>query len=211
MKLKMVNDVIHRIKRVDLQHPDPFVIEQAAEMVRNGGLVVFPTETVYGIAVMFGNNAAIERLYKVKQRRPDKPLTVHIASSSVIESYGCTISDNAQRLMNRYWPGPLTLVLPLASGEGTLGFRLPDHPVAQALIDASGGGVFAPSANMSGQPSPVTAQESFSQLGDKIDLYIDAGKTGYGRDSTVVDMTGDKPVILREGALSQDAVFSAIG
>jgi L-threonylcarbamoyladenylate synthase len=205
-----VNKKSDFILQIDASNPDPRVIEKAADIVRQGGLVVFPTETVYGIAVMYGNSKAVERLYRVKRRKPDKPLTVHISSSSSIDSYGCIISDNARILMNRYWPGPLTLVLPLLSGEGTLGFRLPDHPVALALIDAVGGGVFAPSANLSGSKSPVTAGEAYEQFGNEIDMYIDAGKTGYGKDSTVIDMTGDKPVILREGALSKDVVFSAI-
>lgn len=197
--------------QVDTQYPDREVIEHAAQLLKQNNLVVFPTETVYGIAALYGSDAAYERLYRVKQRDRSKPFTVHIADREYVSKTGCVISPAAQRLMDHYWPGPLTLILPLATGNGTLGFRLPDHAVACALIEAAGGGVLAPSANKSGCPSPVTAQAAYEQLGAEVDLYIDAGTTGYGTDSTVVDLTNGAPVIRRQGALPAEDIYSCAG
>jgi len=199
-----------KIFAVDSRHPDQNIILKAAEILNNGGLVVFPTETVYGIAVKFGDRNIENKLYQVKNRNPKKPFTIHISDMSFIKKLGCFIPDEAKKLIEKYWPGPLTLVLPLRSKPGKLGFRVPDHPVALALIEAVGGGVLASSANISTQKSSVTVHQAYEQVADKIDLYLDAGKTGYGKDSTVVDFSGDSPVILREGALKSSDIFNAV-
>ncbi|MCD6460521.1 threonylcarbamoyl-AMP synthase [bacterium] len=198
-----------KIFSVDADNPDKKIILKAAYILNNGGLVVFPTETVYGIAVKYGDKSVENKLYKVKNRNIDKPFTIHISDISFIKKLDCFVPDEAYKLMKKYWPGPLTLVLPLKSKQGKQGFRVPAHPAALALIDAAGGGVIASSANISVRKSPVTVEQAYEQLADKIDIYLDSGKTGYGKDSTVVDFSGDKPVVLREGVLKNSDIFNS--
>ncbi len=188
-----------RILSVDPVHPDPELIREAAACVKRGGLVAFPTETVYGIAANLNDPQAIQELYFVKQRPFEKQVTIHLADSAGVASYGVRIPPLARQLMDRFWPGPLTIVLPRSDGS-TLGFRVPNHPVALALLAAAAVPVVAPSANLSGQPAPSTAQEVLRDLQDKIDFVIDAGPTAIGVSSTVVDFSGEVPRILREGA-----------
>jgi L-threonylcarbamoyladenylate synthase len=127
-----------------------------------------------------------------------------------IHGFGCIITQTASILMRTYWPGPLTLLLPIAGKKAKLGFRLPDHPVALALIEAAGGAVLAPSANKSGAESPVTAQQACEQIGTEVDLILDGGQTGWGKDSTIVDLSGDEMVICRQGALSKAEILKSI-
>ena len=206
-----MNDILKadKIFTVDAHNPDRNIILQAAEILNNGGMVVFPTETVYGIAVKFGDKNIEHKLYKVKKRDPEKPFTIHISDISFIKKLDCHVPLEAQKLIDKYCPGPLTLVLPLNSKQGKLGFRVPDHPVALALIEAAGGGVLASSANISTQKSPVTVEQAYEQVSGEVELFLDAGKTGYGKDSTVVDFSGEHPVILREGALKSSDIFNA--
>ncbi|MCP5462562.1 MAG: threonylcarbamoyl-AMP synthase [bacterium] len=188
---------------VDPQCPDRTIIAKAAHIVKNGGLVIFPTETVYGIGALYGDMQAKQKLFTAKKRPLDKPITIHISHLKYIEQVGCSIPDCARRYIADYWPGPVTLLLPMHTGNGKLGFRLPDHPVALALIDASGGLMLATSANKSGGKSPVTAQEAQEQLGDNADAIIDAGQTGYLGDSIIVDCSAEQPVVIREGVINQ--------
>lgn len=188
-----------RILLVDPVHPDPDLIREAAACVKRGGLVAFPTETVYGIAANLNDPQAIQELYFIKQRPFDKQVTIHLADAAGLVSYGVRIPPLAQRLMDRFWPGPLTIVLPRPDGS-TLGFRVPNHPVALALLAAADVPVVAPSANLTGKPAPSTAQDVLRDLQDKIDFVIDAGPTAIGVSSTVVDFSGEVPRILREGA-----------
>ena len=192
-----------RVLQVDPIRPDPELIQEAALVLRRGGLVAFPTETVYGLGANLEDPQAIQELYQVKQRPFEKQVTLHLPSADLVAKEGVVITEQAQRLMKKFWPGPLTLVLGRPDGS-TLGFRVPDHPVALALLQATGAPVVAPSANLSGNPPPTTAQEVLRDLSDKIDLVLDAGPTTVGISSTVVDLTGTAPKILRRGAKADE-------
>jgi L-threonylcarbamoyladenylate synthase len=195
-----------RLYAVDPSHPDPAVIAEAGALVRSGGLVAFPTETVYGLAANADLPAAIDRLHRVKGRPPEKPYSIHLADPEQLARFVERVPPAAQRLIARFWPGPLTLVLPARGGW--LGFRLPDHPVARAFLRACGCTVVAPSANPSGAPAPTDAREVAATLDGAIDAILDAGPTPVGRESSVVRV--DRGVeILREGAISADAIRAA--
>lgn len=192
-----------RVLPVDPEHPDPMSIREAAGLLRRGGLVAFPTETVYGLGANLEDPQAIQELYQVKQRPFEKQVTLHIAQASAVESQGVKVSSFARELMSRFWPGPLTLVLGRPDGS-TLGFRIPNHPVALALLKEAAVPVVAPSANLSGSAPPRTAAEVLRDLADKIDLVLDAGPTPVGIESTVLDLTTDRPKILRRGAIGEE-------
>lgn len=187
--------------KVDPEKPDRKLLKRAAGIIRDGGLVAFPTETVYGLAANCLKKRAIERLYKVKKRPRGKPFTVHIAGISMISKMGCRITGPAKVLMSKFWPGPLTIILKTKAG-GSAGFRMPANRVALELIKMSKVPVAAPSANLSGNPAPVSAKEVLRDLNGKIDLVIDAGRTKVGIESTVMDMTVMPPQVLREGAIT---------
>jgi L-threonylcarbamoyladenylate synthase len=188
-----------RILKVDPRQPDPAAIKEAAGVLRRGGLVAFPTETVYGLGANLDDPQAIQELYQVKQRPFEKKVTLHIAEIADVEKNGAVVTPLARDLMNRFWPGPVTIVLKKEDGS-TLGFRMPDHPVALALLKEAGVPVVAPSANLSGAAPPTDGQAVLKDLADKIDLVLDAGSTEVGISSTVVDLSGDRPEILRRGA-----------
>lgn len=187
---------------MDPQHPDPSAIALAAGILRRGGFVAFPTETVYGLGANLEDPQAIQELYQIKQRPFEKQVTLHIAEAESIESSGALISPMARRFMEKFWPGPLTIVLARADGS-TLGFRMPRHPVALALLKEAKVPVVAPSANLHGNPPPRTAQEVLRDLADRIDLLLDAGPTPVGIESTVLDLSGASPKILRPGAIGE--------
>ena len=189
--------------------PDPAAIAEAATILRGGGLVAFPTETVYGLGVDATNPKAIERLNQVKGRPPEKPYSLHVHSLDQVRKLVASIPPLAERLMERFWPGPLTIVMP--SNEGmTIGFRLPDHPVAQAFLTACGVPVAAPSANRSGSPPPTDAAEVLAALDGDVDCLLDGGPTRLGRESTVVEIVNGKLVVRREGAIPKDAILSLL-
>ncbi len=192
-----------RILRADPERPDPLIIREAAGVLRRGWLVAFPTETVYGLGANLQDPQAIQELYLVKQRPFEKKVTLHVADLESVRSQQVMVSDLAEKLMRRFWPGPLTLVLSRPDGS-TLGFRMPRHPVALELIRQAQVPVVATSANLSGSSSPRTAEEVLRDLSDKIDLLLDAGPTAVGVDSTVLDVTGPVPRILRSGALAEE-------
>jgi len=189
--------------------PDAAAIAEAAAVLRGGGLVAFPTETVYGLGADASNPEAIARLNAVKGRPPEKPYSLHLHSPDQIRGYVVEVPPAAERLMSRFWPGPLTIVMPAKSG-GTVGFRLPDHPVAQAFLKACGVPVAAPSANRSGSPPPTDASEVVASLDGSIDCILDAGPTPHGRESTVVEVVGGRVEIRREGAIAKGLIFDAI-
>ena len=193
------------VLKVVAARPSKKIIARAAKILRSGGLVAFPTETVYGIGANLLNKKSIARLYKVKKRPGGKPFTVHIEDASLIKKLGCEITKAAKILMDRYWPGPLTLILNCKDGRKT-GFRMPDNKVALKLIKGSGVPVACPSANISGKEPPTSAEGVLRQLDGKIDILLDAGPTDIGVESTVIDMTVTPPKILREGAIKASAI-----
>lgn len=191
-----------RVLKVDPEQPDPALIKEAAAVLRRGGLVAFPTETVYGLGANLDDPQAIQELYQVKQRPFEKQATLHLADPEDLARHGVEVPEKARELMRKFWPGPLTLVLPRPDGS-TLGFRIPRHPVALALLRAASVPVVAPSANLSGRPAPQRAEEVLRDLADRIDLVLDAGLAPLGIASTVVDFSVRPPKILRAGTLSR--------
>ena len=189
------------VATVNASHPEPRFIEEAARRLCSGGLVAFPTETVYGLGADASNPKAIERLNQVKGRPPDKPYSIHVYDVAQLRDVVDTIPAMAQRLMDALWPGPLTIVMPATRG-GTVGFRLPNHPVALAFLKQCGRAVVAPSANRSGSPPPTDGREVMEALQGHYDYLLDAGPTSLGRESTVVSVEGDRLRILREGAIT---------
>jgi L-threonylcarbamoyladenylate synthase len=194
---------------VDASRPAPATLEAAARALRAGGLVAFPTETFYGLGADALDEAAVARVFQAKGRPADKPLLVLIDSVPMVARVAKDVSARARRLMDRYWPGPLTLVLvahpglpaALTAGTGTIGVRLSGHPVARALVTALGTPITAPSANSHGAPSPRTADEVAASLGGRIDLVLDGGPTPGGPASTLLDLTRTPAVVLRAGAV----------
>ena len=195
--------------KIDPVNPDKRLIASAAKVIKEGGLVVFPTETVYGIAANFLDNTAVARLYRVKARPEGKPFTVHISDKSMIRDMGCLVTETAEKLISKFWPGPITIILASNSGE-KIGFRMPANKIALELIKASGLPIVAPSANLSGKNPPVTAEQALIDLADKVDMVIDGGRTDVGVESTVIDLTIDPPRILRAGAVSEEELSKAI-
>jgi L-threonylcarbamoyladenylate synthase len=194
---------------VDASRPTPAAFEWAARVIMAGGLVGFPTETFYGLGAHALDDAAVARIFRAKGRPGDKPLLVLVDSLAMVDRVAREVSIRARRLMARYWPGPLTLVLharpdlpaALTAGTGTIGVRLSGHPVARALVAAVGAPVTAPSANPHGAASPRTADEVLAGLGARVDLLLDGGPTPGGPASTVLDLTGTSAVLLRAGAV----------
>ncbi|MDD3516381.1 MAG: L-threonylcarbamoyladenylate synthase [Synergistaceae bacterium] len=207
-----------RILAVDPWNPDPKVIGEAAELLRGGRLVAFPTETVYGLGANGLDPAAAAKIYAAKGRPSDNPLILHFSSPGDAES-AVIVNERARRLMDLFWPGPLTLVLPsrgtvppeVTAGLDTVAVRMPSHPVALALIAAAGLPVAAPSANTSGRPSPTDAPAVASDLGDRVDLVLDGGPTSVGLESTVLDLTGKDMVLLRPGGCPVEEIESRTG
>jgi len=197
----------------------PESIRLAAEIIRSGGLVAFPTETVYGLGCDALNPDAAAKVFEAKQRPVFDPLIVHLTDQLMVETVAKNIPSSATVLMDAFWPGPLTLILPkqpgvpdlVTAGLPTVAVRIPDHPVAQALIRESGTPIAAPSANPFGYVSPTTTQHVLDCLDDRIDLILDGGPCPVGVESTIVSLTGAKPQLLRPGGLSLETIQSLIG
>lgn len=205
--------------RAEADAPAGEGILKAGEIIRAGGLVAFPTETVYGLGGDALNKEASRKIYAAKGRPSDNPLIVHICRWRDIERIVTGIPQAACDLAEAFWPGPLTMILPKSDavpyettgGLDTVAVRFPSHPVAQAFIDAAGGYVAAPSANRSGRPSPTTAKYVLEDMDGRIDMIIDGGEVGIGLESTIVDLTGDVPMILRPGHITQEMLESVLG
>jgi L-threonylcarbamoyladenylate synthase len=186
-------------------------VEKGIAILKNGGVIAFPTDTVYGLGASSDIDAAVERVYRIKGRPRHMALPLLLANVSQLDKVAVSIPASARLLADKFWPGPLTLVLPksdavsdIISGDGaTVAVRVPAHPIPTALARGLGTPIVGTSANLSGQPSALTAEEARNQLGDKVDLIIEGDCPG-GRESTVVDLTGESPVILRQGALSRE-------
>jgi L-threonylcarbamoyladenylate synthase len=208
---------------VDPADPDPAVIAVASDLLRGGGLVAFPTETVYGLGVDPFNEEAVERLFAVKGRPVEKGLILHLGEVAQIDAVAREVPPAARRLIGQFFPGPLTVVLPVRSGveqpslsrkvtggSDTIAVRLPAHPVALALARAFGGPIAAPSANRSGEPPPTDAETIRRTLGSALDAILDAGPVLGGIPSTLVDVTATPIRILREGAIPASDVWAAL-
>ena len=203
-------------KRLMLNPEQQSQIESAAALLRQGGVVAMPTETVYGLAADASNPAAVRRIFEIKGRPVDHPLIVHVADESQLGYWAREVPKSARLLAKRFWPGPLTLILPrsqhvpdiITGGQDTVGLRVPDHPVALALLRAMGTNVAlaAPSANRYGRISPTTAQHVRDELGDSVDMILDGGPCQVGLESTIVSCIGDKVSILRPGGIPLAAI-----
>ena len=200
--------------------PTPDILARAADILRIGGLVAMPTETVYGLACDAANPDAVAGLYEAKGRPRFNPLIAHVASQAMAEREA-VFTPLARKAAERFWPGPLTIVLPVAptasvcdlarAGLDTVALRRPVHPVAQALLDAFGGPLVAPSANKSGHVSPTTPEHVRTDLANRIAMILDGGPCAIGIESTIVDFTGDTPVLLRAGALETAQLEKCLG
>ena len=194
-------------------------IQQAVAILRAGGLVAFPTETVYGLGADARNPEAIRRLFAAKGRPADHPVIVHLANAEAMPEWASHVPPAAVTLAGAFWPGPLTLVLLRAAhvldlvtgGQETVAIRVPSHPVAHALLDAFGEGIVAPSANRFGRLSPTRAEHVRAELGSAVDLILDGGPTDVGVESTIVDLSGDRPVLLRPGGITPAQLAAALG
>jgi L-threonylcarbamoyladenylate synthase len=208
-----------RLRPLDPEAPDPATLAEAAALLRAGGLVAFPTETVYGLGAHALDAAAVRRIFAAKGRPAYNPLIVHVGTIAAARALVTAWPATAQALAERFWPGPLTLVLPkqpmvpdeVTAGRDTVAVRLPAHPVARALLAAAGIPVAAPSANRFTELSPVTAAQVARSLGDGVDLILDGGQTTVGIESTVVDCSVTPPVLLRPGTLTRAALEAVVG
>ncbi|PWW31168.1 translation factor SUA5 [Cytobacillus oceanisediminis] len=195
-------------------------LSQAADLLKNSEVVAFPTETVYGLGGNAENDDAVRKIFGAKGRPSDNPLIIHIAQQSQLNAFVEAIPEKAQVLMDNFWPGPLTLIFNMkqgvlsdyaTAGLSTVAVRMPDHPVALALLKRTRLPIAAPSANRSGRPSPTTADHVWEDLNGRIAGIVDGGPTGVGVESTVLDCTGEVPVILRPGGITKEQLEAVIG
>jgi len=208
-----------KIIRVDPLSPEIELIKVGANMIKSGGTVAFPTETVYGLGANALNAEAVLKIFKAKKRPPDNPIIVHVSSKEDIERLAIDVPDKVAELTERFWPGPLTIVLKAShavpsvttGGLDTVAIRMPSHKVALALICESGVPIAAPSANLAGRPSPTRVEHVIEDLAGRIDLILDAGSTLVGVESTVIDMTEVPPVILRPGGTTSEELKKVLG
>jgi L-threonylcarbamoyladenylate synthase len=194
-------------------------VRRAAQILRAGGLVAFPTETVYGLGADAASEKAIARLYAVKGRPADHPVIIHFASAEKAFQWATDIPETARLLAKKFWPGPLTLILKrsalardfVTGGQDTVGLRVPSHPVAQELLKAFSGAIAAPSANRFGRVSPTTAAHVREDLGKDVDLVLEGGPSEVGIESTIIDLSRTTPALLRPGQISKQQLESLIG
>jgi L-threonylcarbamoyladenylate synthase len=214
----MSNAIETRILPVDPAHPDPATIDMAAAVIRAGGLVAFPTETVYGLGANALDPVAARRIFAAKERPSSDPLIVHIADMEQLAQVAAAVPELARRLTARFWPGPLTLVLPrqavvpndVTAGGESVAVRMPSHPVALALIRAARTPIAAPSANRFSRPSPTTAQHVLDDLHGRVEIVLDGGPTEIGLESTVLSLLGKTPLVLRPGGLSLEELREVV-
>lgn len=211
--------MLTKVIKVDSGSPDTALVAEAAKIIRDGGLVAFPTETVYGLGGDALNPESSNRIYSAKGRPSDNPLIVHIADFSQLESIVSEVPEAARLLAERFWPGPLTMIMkknqlvPYATTGGldTVAIRMPSHPVALSLIRESGCMIAAPSANTSGRPSPTQADHVYEDLSGRIECILDGGRVDIGLESTIVDLTEDEPTVLRPGYITLEQIVEVLG
>ncbi|MBI1816832.1 MAG: threonylcarbamoyl-AMP synthase [Deltaproteobacteria bacterium] len=197
---------------------DSTAIAAAAAALQRGALIVYPTETLYGLGADTSNPAALDALVALKVRADHKPISVLIVGNAMLNTVAARITPLARRLIARFWPGPLTLVMTarpslsniLTAGSGTIGVRWSSHPIANALVEKLGSPLTTPSANPTGQTPPTTIAQARAYFGDRVASYVDGGRLPGGMASTVVDVTGDQPRVLREGAIAIAALQAAL-
>jgi L-threonylcarbamoyladenylate synthase len=207
-----------KIVQVNPIEPEPEIILAAGKTIRNGGVVIFPASCIYGLAASALNEKAVEKVFQIKQRPADNPILILIPDKSMLYDLAASIPDSALKLINAFWPGNLTLVfkaqkqvLPvLTSGTGKIGIRLPGHPVAQALVKNLGFPVTGTSANISSMPGCTTTNDLDPSITDRADLVLDAGTLKGGIGSSIVDVTGEKIIVSRQGAVTEDAIRKAL-
>lgn len=205
--------------KLDINTFSPDEIKEAGEIIKNGGLVAFPTETVYGLGGDGLNPESSKKIYEAKGRPSDNPLIIHIADLKDIFRITTNVSEKAMTLAENFWPGPLTMILKKSQivpyettgGLDTVAVRMPDNRIALEFIKSAGGYIAAPSANLSGRPSPTTANHVSEDMDGRIDMIIDGGESTIGLESTIVDMTEDIPVILRPGYITMNILSRAVG
>lgn len=210
-----MNTHIYNIKETE----EDVWLHAAGEVLAKGGLVAIPTETVYGLAANGLDEEAAAKIYAAKGRPSDNPLIIHIGDMKMLEQLVSRVPEAAVRLAEKFWPGPLTMILPKSKivpygttgGLETVAVRMPSHPVARKLIQVSGIVLAAPSANTSGRPSPTRAEHVYDDLNGKIDMILDDGPVGIGIESTIVDLSGDVPMILRPGYITQEMLTEVVG
>lgn len=203
-----------KVYHIDPENPNAEVLNLAATVLRDGGVVVFPTETVYGIGASATSCIGPHEIIDIKARPMNKPIPWLVEDEDALDRYGLDVPEYARRLARRFWPGALTLVVHAADivskdfrdDRGTVALRSPDHGVVRELIRSSGGAIIATSANTSGEPAPAKFEEIEERIIAAADLTLDGGETEHGVPSTVVDCTGPEPVVLREGAVPADQV-----
>lgn len=208
-----------KVVRIDEQHIDNTLIREAGRIIREGGLVAFPTETVYGLGGDALNPASSEKIYEAKGRPSDNPLIVHIARIEDLPALVRYVPETAKKLAAAFWPGPLTMIMEKSEmvprettgGLDTVAVRMPSHPTALAFIEAAGGYVAAPSANRSGRPSPTVADYVAEDLNGRIEMILDGGNVELGLESTIVDLTTEPPVILRPGFVTEEELAGVLG
>ena len=194
-------------------------IALAAQLLRQGDLVALPTETVYGIAADARNGQAVHKIFEAKGRPQDNPLIVHICGMEMLRGIVAEVPPRAEKLAAAFWPGPLTMVMPrgrevsevTCAGLDTVGVRMPSHPVVQAVIRSSGVAFAAPSANLSGKPSPTNAQDTLADMDGRLPLILDGGESAVGVESTVVSVVGEHPVLLRPGYVTKEQMEAVLG
>lgn len=208
-------------KRWKISNEQPYqeAVTEAAALLKNGQTVAFPTETVYGLGADATSEAAVSRIFKAKGRPEDNPLIAHVATKEQLRNLVSTLSPDAEKLIDAFTPGPLTLVLPsngacaknVTAGLSTIGVRIPNHPIAHKLLTTCGIPIAAPSANLSGKPSPTTADHVWADLEGEIAGLLDGGPTGVGVESTVIDCTQEIPIILRPGGITKELMEQVVG
>ncbi len=206
------------LRQVNAQSPNPNIIQQASDILYDGGLVSFPTETVYGLGANALDESAVSKIFRAKGRPANDPIIVHIAHIDQLKDIATDIPDIARTLTDRFWAGALTLVLKkhpniplnITSGMETVAVRMPDHPVALALLRQSGLPIGAPSANTFSRPSPTTAQHVMDDLDGHVDMVLDGGSTSIGVESTILNLVSDVPTLLRPGGVSLEALREVI-
>lgn len=207
-----------RVVKIDIKNIDTEAIEDAGRIIRDGGLVAFPTETVYGLGGDAFNPKSSQKIYAAKGRPSDNPLIVHIADLSDLGKVAKDIPDAVYKVAKAFWPGPLTMILKkvdnlpkeTTGGLDTVAVRMPVHPVALDFIRAAGGFVAAPSANLSGKPSPTSSKYVIEDMFGRIEMIIDGGDSDIGLESTIIDMTSEEPMILRPGFITQDDLLRVL-